>query len=258
MPIKVKCPNCGKVYTLPDRAAGKSLKCRRSECGEQFNIPKRRRANVVAAGDDKVSASGDDNFLSALGDAVHESEGAEIAELPARVERNEQSPEEIDREETTRPTRRRKRRRKRKRLGVPPLVQIAGYVFRVEVVLSFLSVCLGMLFAFGAILTSSHPSVSGAGVIVVLVVAFPLASLIALVFYRMGEGFSNGERHGVYGFIIIVGLIRTPVSVAMVLQLQKQSSWGLEEAVTFVQIVILVGLYLPAIVAAIANWHEFE
>jgi len=37
MPIKLKCPKCGKAYTVADNRAGQSFRCR--ECQEPVKVP---------------------------------------------------------------------------------------------------------------------------------------------------------------------------------------------------------------------------
>ncbi len=42
MPVKVRCPECEKMLTLPDQAAGKSAKC--THCDARVSVPRKKKA----------------------------------------------------------------------------------------------------------------------------------------------------------------------------------------------------------------------
>jgi uncharacterized RDD family membrane protein YckC/DNA-directed RNA polymerase subunit RPC12/RpoP len=62
MPIKVKCDDCGKGFSVPDEARGKSIKCK--GCGGRVQVPKGGPRRKKAARPRKSVA--DDDFFSSL------------------------------------------------------------------------------------------------------------------------------------------------------------------------------------------------
>jgi hypothetical protein len=246
MPIKVKCPACGRAYNLPGRAAGKSLKCKSTECGKQFRIPKQKPATADTAGND--------DFLGALGDAVHESEDAEIAELP--------SPGTAKKKKKS--GKKRAKRDGKPLRGVPVLVQFAGYVFPYDV---SANVVLSTLVPIGFLIYSISQGQWFAAFIAFLACFFviPLAWAFGRLFWPVGTGLIEGRRGSLFILVSFPGLLRAAACVTQYLELPSDSAQvGGSAMLLLIQVELAVKfglaviLYLPAGFMGLINLREFN
>jgi len=176
-----------------------------------------------------------------------------VPPAPPRQPREPPSqPELIDEPRPVKNNKRRKKKQKRSRSneGVPAFVQLAGNVFSIEVVLV-------MLLQLTIVLKSANEAGGAAFlVIIVLFVLSPLIFFIGRLFYRIGVGFAEGRRSGLYWFVIIIGL-RVIYFASVGTELFEAQQGVLIMGVQIMLVALVLFLYVPAAAIAINNQREY-